>query len=407
MKSIPANSARLAIQRRIAERGRITFAEFMELALYHPIGGYYRKSGRISAQGDFYTSPSLHPAFGALLAISLRSMWQRLGEPRRFDVIELGAGSGLLGRDILRYARHLGESFAQALRYVSLDRAFGPGADRFNPETLVRPVTGCVLSNELLDAFPVHRFEVREGRLREIYVTLDDGEFAEVLDSPSTPDIECALAEVLPGLPDGYRGEVNLGLAPWAARVRQLLERGFVVTIDFGHDARTLYQPGRERGTLRCYYRHTLSANPFQHIGDQDIAAHVDFTALSRALEHQGLHSLGVVTQHEFLNTLGFHSFFARIGRDLPADRALGSNRRAMLDLVQPDGFGEFLVDIHATHPDLVSSLGQLYDSAETVAQHAPLPLLDRDPDRMDLLDASPSSGYEFSLSWEELVSPD
>ena len=179
-------NAEAEIHRLIATRGRITFAEFMEVALYHPGGGYYTSGDRVGASGDYYTSPSVHPAFGALLAVQLFQMWQLLGRPESFTVAEAGAGNGLLGRDIANSAADLPVPFRQALRYVCIDRRASAGLEAgldgvsrvcANGVPL-RGVVGCVLSNELLDAMPVHQVTCEDGELKELYVVARDGELA-------------------------------------------------------------------------------------------------------------------------------------------------------------------------------------------------------------------------------------
>ena len=192
-----ADGALGTIQNLIHEKGRITFADFMEAALYHPDGGYYT-SAENRVGRDFYTAPAAHPAFGALLSVQLEQLWRAMGAPSPFYVIEVGAGTGVLARDILAYSAQLSEEFRRALEYVAVDyqQPEDPGGAQWVKAggLPLSDVEGCVLSNELLDALPVHRFEVRGGRVLEVYVTLQDGELVETLDEPSTPEIERRLA---------------------------------------------------------------------------------------------------------------------------------------------------------------------------------------------------------------------
>ena len=258
------------IERLIAEHGRITFARFMELALYGP-GGYY-VSGDRSRTGDYYTAPVAHPAFGALLAVQVRQLWELMGSPSRFHVVEVGAGGCQLAQSFLDYASSLSPAFARALEYVAVDCSIAGTADvRLQPVRgfglPFRGVEGCVLSNELPDAFPVHRFAIRDGRALEVYVTLEDGRLGEVLDEPSTPRIEQRLSGLGLELADGFRGEVNLALDDWMEEASRGLARGLVLTIDYGHEARDLYSAQRSGGTLRCYYDHTLQGDPYRRVG--------------------------------------------------------------------------------------------------------------------------------------------
>ena len=160
-------NAESEIRRRVAESGRITFAEFMRIALYHPKGGYYSDASPFGAEGDYYTSPLVHPAFGASIAIALFRMWKVLEEPSPFWAIELGSGRGVLAQDALSFAKELGPKFNEALRYVALERyaigrqrtnASGEAVHRVMTDGLpIKDATGCIFSNELLDAFPVRR----------------------------------------------------------------------------------------------------------------------------------------------------------------------------------------------------------------------------------------------------------
>ncbi|NQU96860.1 MAG: SAM-dependent methyltransferase, partial [Chloroflexi bacterium] len=237
-----------ALRERIRAAGRITFAGFMEAALYAPSGGYYNRPKRIAAAGDFFTSPSAHPAFGALICAQLREMARLLDDPDPFTVLEMGAGDGTLARDIAAYAPRLDPGFAARLRHVAIDRAgggrdvprspAGPGPEAVRAAGLpIRGAVGCVLSNELLDSFPVHRFVIRDGVVRELYIALDGDRLVQEEGPPSTPAIEARLESAGRQLPDGYHGEVNLRLDAWAEDVSGALDRGFVLTVDYGHSA--------------------------------------------------------------------------------------------------------------------------------------------------------------------------
>ena len=343
------NAVESQVRRAIQREGAITFARYMETALYAP-GGYYASRQSVGASGDFYTSPAAHPLFGALIALQLEQMWGLLGRPSAFWAVEAGAGVGLLARAVLEQAQRLDAGFARALRYAALDLGPAPHDDgrvrtvkaRGLP---LRGVVGCVLSNELLDSFPVHRFQVEGGRVREVYVTLRDGVYAETLGEPSTPRLAARLPDALP---DGFRGEVNLALEGWTDAVAQALERGFVLTVDYGDTARGLYAAPRAGGTLRCTYRHAPAAGPYARMGEQDITAHVDFTALADAGERRGLVPLGYTTQARFLENLGARSFLralaARSRSECMPQREYLANRMGMLDLLRPEGLGGFKV---------------------------------------------------------------
>ena len=244
--------------------GPITFARFMELALYHPTLGYYSSGPEpIGAKGDFYTSPGAHPAFGALLAIQLADIWDKLGNPTPFYAVELGAGSGLLASDILEFAPHLSPAFSDSLRYVTIDRRPVNRTANANPvishSLPIRNLIGCILSNEYVDAMPVHLVVMRDGELKEVYVGIEDDTLAQIIDEPSTPLLPQRLADLNITLREGQYAEINLGIDALARSLSQSLQSGYVLTIDYGHPARDLYSPSRASGTLACHYRHSLN----------------------------------------------------------------------------------------------------------------------------------------------------
>ena len=356
----------------IQRDGRITFARFMEACLYSPRGGFYSaRDSRVSAH--FGTSSTSHPVFGALIARQLEQMWQLLGEPPVFHVIEVGSGDGALARSITDAALLLNPRFSRAIYYVGLDYEPGwpqfPGGpfdsregtgeaiapneqDMFSAVQRVRAeglgafrnVVGCILCNELIDNIPVHRFAIEVGRVKEIFVTLEGGDFVEVLDEPSTRRIKERLAGLALALPDGYRGEVNLAMEDWVGQVCGALQRGFVLTIDYGELASELYSPENAQGTVVCFNRHTIGSDPYRDIGQQDITCQVDFTSLMELGERHGLDTVGYARQRRFLANLGFHEFLDALEtQGLSAARAELS-RMAMMTLVDPGEYGDFKV---------------------------------------------------------------
>ena len=372
------------IRELIQQNGRITFAQFMQTCLYSPNGGFYSaRDGRINAH--FGTSSSSHPVFGALIARQLEQMWRLLGEPPVFHAIEVGSGDGLLAQSILDACVREAPQFAEALRYVAAD--YQPGlqphdgapdvphgvSDRATPGSLgpipriqrvkteglgaFRNVVGCILCNELIDNFPVHRFAIQHGRVKEVYVTFEDGNLAEVLDDPSTPRIEERLTSLDLTLPDMYRGEVNLAMENWIAEISRTLDRGFVLTIDYGELASDLYSPDNAQGTLVCFDRHAIGSDPYQRIGQQDITCQVDFTTLMGLGERHGLAMVGYARQSEFLENLGFSSSLDALDtQGLSAARA-ELNRIAMMTLVDPAEYGDFKVLAQAKGVALNSNL--------------------------------------------------
>ena len=374
--------AELEIRTRIGKQGRITFAEFMEIALYHPTGGYYAEGA--GAEDDYFTSPAAHPVFGALIALQFKRMWEVMGRPVRFHVVEMGAGAGVLARDVIEFAANLPGEFARSLRYIGLERR-GP-AGRSEASTVswqsvvatadslpVSGVAGCFFSNELIDAFPAHRFRLQQGNLAEIYVALDEqSRFVEILDEPSTPLLGRRLEAMEQPRPDDLQGEVRLNLEPWLKQVSDALTRGFVVTVDYGHEGGDLYSNIRRGGTLRTYYRHTEGGDPYQHIGRQDITAHVDFTALASTGSKLGLTPVALLSQADFLGALGHQRMVERVRAMNVSHRERDANMMGMNQLVSLEGLGAFKVLIQQRGTG-VTDVAQLAPVAEPTAPEVPL----------------------------------
>ena len=354
----------------IQKDGRITFARFMEAGLYSPRGGFYSARGnRISAH--FGTSATSHPVFGALIARQLEQMWRILGNPTVFHVIEVGSGDGVLAQAIVDACRRTAPRFAQALCYVAAD--YQPGSRQDAPSGIhrvktegiraFRNVVGCILCNELIDNFPVHRFIIQDGRVKEVFVTLSGGNLAEVLDEPSTPGIEKRLTGLGLSLPEGYRGEVNLAMEDWTSQLSITLDRGFVLTIDYGEPAADLYSPRNAQGTLMCYRRHLAGNDPYQHIGQQDITCLVDFTSLMRAGEGHGLATVGYALQSQFLTNLGFYPLLDAVQPQGRSAARTELSRIAMMTLVDPNEYGDFKVLAQAKGVELGTELLGFNDS--------------------------------------------
>ena len=403
------------IHNRIGEHGRITFAKFMEIALFWPTGGYYSRQHNIGPTGDFYTGPKAHPAFGALLSIQLLQMWQLLDRPSPFWVIEMGANDGLLARDIISYCAYLPPDFRDCIRYMCLDRSSRQGLDEeasyrelpsiqrvtasFAP---LRNVIGCFLSNELMDSFPVHRVTMVDGHLQEVYVALQDGKLVEQVDAPSTPALEEQLSSVGVKLPEGFKAEVNLALPPCMDDVGAALAKGFVVTVDYGGHAEEIYSRQDGRSTLSCYYQHTQVNDPYQRIGRQDITAHVDFTSLVLQGRRRGLEALGYVAQAQFLKALGLSQLLRRLRIEGLGQREVDVNSMGMLDLVRPGGMGDFKVLVQGKNVGAPSLWGlQPSADAASILDHLPIPL--RAAEHTPLLEGRyPHDSYEWGYNSTE-----
>ena len=346
-----ATPARQIVESEIRTQDPITFARFMEIALYGE-HGYYTNAPNTGS--DYATSPQMHPAFGSLIASWMFKAWEALGEPEEFDVVEIGAGDGGLARDVLDAVFGVDERsrFASALRYRPYDlkpRGSVSGTDELSA---LEPIVGCVISNELLDAFPCHVFTIRDGAVLESYVGLDaDSELVFLCGEVSSVEIEDRVGPFARELPDGYRGEVNLRIADWASNVAQFLKSGYVLTIDYGYEREALFHPHRAEGSLRCYRDHVLGQNPFRDVGLQDITAHVDFTAVDEELRKFGFERLTPLrTQRDFLFDLGIGEYVRQVRQQLarPRDESysyqLMTELRSMNALVDPRGLGGFKV---------------------------------------------------------------
>jgi len=345
-----------AIASEIGRYGPISFARFMELALYHPQFGYYTRPSdpgaeRIGWNGDFYTSSDVHPILGQAMARQAAQIDALLGYPDPFMIVEMGPGKGLLAKHLLSHCQLMSKSLAQRLRYVLIEcspamralqqeqltpwlRHSGPVSWLENISSLAPgSITGLMFSNELPDAFPVHRVEKVGHGLKEIFVEVRDGRFVECLRDLSTPAIEDYFRDLQVELPEGYRTEINLRAPVWMRQVAASMNRGVVITIDYGHSAEDLYGPQRSKGTLLCYRSQMASEDPFVRVGLQDMTAHVDFTTLATAGEEAGLSVTGFTNQMSFLMGLGVEDMIAQLAPETP-------EFRAALHLLKPEGMG-------------------------------------------------------------------
>lgn len=345
-----------AIASEIAQLGPIPFVRFMDLALYHPQFGYYMRppdegTERIGWSGDFYTSSDVHSILGQALAKQARQIDALLGHPTPFTVVEMGAGKGLLARDFLQAILVGQDSLSERLRYVLIERSpamqdlqrknLAPWLNKPGLVTWVenldslapQSVTGLFFSNELVDAFPIHRIQIGGGQAQELFVDYRDGKFVEVLKPLSTPQLAAYLRRLKLTLSEGYRTEINLVALEWMSQVAEALDRGIVLTIDYGHTAQDLYGPDRPCGTFLCYYHQMASDNPFERIGLQDMTAHVDFSSLATAGQDAGLSVTGFTNQMSFLMGLGIEDLIAQLEPESP-------EFRAAIHLLKPDGMG-------------------------------------------------------------------
>ncbi len=463
---------RIQIARRIQQspQQRISFAEYMDQVLYDPDLGYYASQvTQIGAAGDYVTSSTLSSDFAQLLATQFQQLWTVLDRPVPFCLVEMGAGQGILAADLLNHVQDRYPEFWQALQYGIIERS--PALIQLQHTRLdsipapphgvqwltwdqipSHSITGCFFSNELVDAFPVHRVQIQDRHLHEIYVTLADPkpsegsqtkasetEGSQVIRSQikesqtkesqtkgfqtkgfqtegfqtkasqtqksqtkgsqtirsqaeesqtkvsqieasqteGSQDLECPQVEDLPqfqdtladpsdprllsylqdlgisidseAYPDGYRSEINLAAIDWIQTVADRLQRGYVLTIDYGYPAQRYYHPSRSQGTLLCYRRHLSGDTPYQALGQQDLTTHVNFTALEYYGHQAGLISIGFTDQTQFLSKLGLLDRLAHLNdRDPVSITEILQRRQALHFLIDPLGLGGFGVLIQA-----------------------------------------------------------
>ncbi|HIE64556.1 MAG: SAM-dependent methyltransferase [Nitrospira sp.] len=349
-----------AIREEITRKGPIPFMRYMEMALYHPRYGYYASPGeKIGWKGDYYTSSSVHPVFGELIAkqvLQMRAVCARgdASNPEEiFTLVEMGAGKGTLCFDILNTIRREAPAVFEHLDYVIIEesrwlrdkqaeslRPIFSGRIRWE-EKIPSNLVGLVLSNELLDAFPVHRLRVEGESIEEIYVDWENSGFVEVLRPPSSPRLQNYVRRLSVRFDRSTELEVNLQARDWMRQVGRALSRGFVMTIDYGYPEEELYSPRRPKGTFLCYHQHKTNEDPYVRVGEQDMTAHVDFTSLKQCGEEVGLRCLGFTDQCHFLMGLGISEKMAG-----PADRMDQSTEAretflAMKRLMAPEQMGK------------------------------------------------------------------
>jgi SAM-dependent MidA family methyltransferase len=352
-----------SIRDEIRARGPITFARFMDRALYEPGHGYYRRTdagpGR---RGDFLTAPEAHPIFGAVVGRLVEQAWDALGRPDPFTVTEPGAGTGALAAGLLGGLRDLGSPLAAAVRYRPIEvepARLAALRDRLAALGLAGALTddpprdgeaGAVVANEVVDALPVHRVVGRPaapGGIGELLVGLDgDGRFTAVEAEPTTPALAARLSAEGVTLADGQVTELCLGIDDWLGGATRHLGAGILVLIDYAEEPVALHDPDRHpTGTLRAFAAHAVGSDPFGHVGRQDLTATVDLAAVRAAAARAGLDPLGETTQAELVAALGTgeltQAYLRREGAGLQDALEL---RSALARLLDPRGMGAFRV---------------------------------------------------------------
>jgi SAM-dependent MidA family methyltransferase len=384
---------RQKIEEEIHERGPMPFSRYMELCLYDPELGYYSRNAEVFGKaGDFYTSSDVHAVFGRLMARQFDEMWRVLGSPRQIEILELGAGRGLFAQDVLDWSEKKFPDFFGALHYrlvetspalrkrlqTTVARRFATGKaslgsgdssatqesapsvapnDVVFPRALAPEVPVIVFANEFFDALPV---EVLSSQ-GELHIAEVDGRLIESWNSPSTQALEF-LDRYSVHPEAGERIEAPLIAQRYMSQIASMVRRGLIIAMDYGYIRQELLA-GRYRGTITAYRQHSVSANPYEAPGEQDITAHVNFTALTAAAEHSGMQVQPLVTQSQFLLGIGEPNQFADAFEDchLPQERAKVALQ--LKHLVTPSGMGEtfhVLIASKDINTDQVSRLSGL-----------------------------------------------
>jgi len=385
------------IVQEIREHGPMPFARYMEVCLYHPVLGYYSRNAEpFGKAGDFYTSSDVHAVFGRLLARQFEEIWRALGAPNRIEILELGPGRGLFAQDVLDWSEKKFPGFFEALHYslaeqspglrqkleATLERHFqtakasladGSGYDHAKgigkSKTSVVPndiatarglapeVPIIIFANEFFDALPVEVLS-QQGQL---FISEKNGQLFEVWHPPSPEAMEF-LHRYGVHPEAGERVEASLIALRYISNIAAAINRGVIIAIDYGY-TRQEQIAGRHRGTIAAYRQHSVSTNPYEAPGEQDITAHVNFTALTAAAEAQGMEVQPLVTQSQFLMGIGEHNQFADVFEDcrLPQERAKAALQ--LKHLVTPAGVGETfhaLIASKGIEPEKVSALSGL-----------------------------------------------
>lgn len=305
------------IMQLIKSNGAITFRHYMQLALYHPQLGYYAQKNkqRVGKQGDFITSVSVGQCFGILLARRIISYWKEQEQPSDFHIIEPGAHDGALCADILSEIQTAAPQLYKKLHYHLIETTSAlqsaqknkltppfPGKTTTHSSLSQISVThGAIISNELLDAFPVELIRFEQGQWKQLFVNIEDNQLSFIAESLIDQSLENFCSSLGNNFPDGYTTEYNPGIEAFTADCSKTLSSGLFITIDYGHESEELYHPARHTGTLQTYHQHQKADNPLLNPGEIDITTHIDFTRLIHCSETEGFTFSELTMQSSYL----------------------------------------------------------------------------------------------------------
>ncbi len=356
---------------RLARAGQMTFREFMQAALYDAELGYYNTERlKIGVAGDYYTSSNVHPAFGAILAQTFIELWQQLDHKKSYLLVEMGAGTGQLAFDVLTALRHDQAAVFQEIVYTIVEQSPVMQArqrEKLKPfegkvrwrefqELELEPITGIAFSNEFVDALPVHRIRFSRNGMEEQFVTLEknpsenhsaiekekdseEKKLAFVWRTLSNTQLAAYIKRTGFRFFEGQVIEINLDAIEWLKKMCAVMEKGFLITIDYGDLAAHLYSPDRREGTLRCFYKHTMTEALLERVGEQDITASVNFSALIDYGEDFGFTKVSYERQTNFLFRQGLIERIAAMEDAGTIDNL--KDRLAIKNLLVPGGVSD------------------------------------------------------------------
>ena len=275
--------------------------------------------------------------------------------PNKFQIVELGCSTGILAETIYSYSKSISLDFANSIQYIGVDRTLNKKTDFNSIKSNLIPlknISGCIISNELIDSFPFHRFKIINNEVKEIYVTIKNNKLISILDQPSSKKINQKLSQLKFQLPNNFEGEIFLEIDNFFNSITQSLKKGFIVTVDYGEERENLYI-NQSRGTMQTYFKHTSGASPFQRIGEQDITANIDFSYLIEAGLLNQIRPVSLCSQKEFLEIFGIKKWIENIQNSKLEQSKKQINLINIKKLINNQGLGNFKILIQEKNTNI------------------------------------------------------
>lgn len=275
--------------------------------------------------------------------------------PNKFQIVELGCSTGILAETIYSYSKSISLDFANSIQYIGVDRTLNKKTDFNSIKSNLIPlknISGCIISNELIDSFPFHRFKIINNEVKEIYVTIKNNKLISILDQPSSKKINQKLSQLKFQLPNNFEGEIFLEIDNLFNSITQSLKKGFIVTVDYGEERENLYV-NQSRGTMQTYFKHTSGASPFQRIGEQDITANIDFSYLIEAGLLNQIRPVSLCSQKEFLEIFGIKKWIENIQNSKLEQSKKQINLINIKKLINNQGLGNFKILIQEKNTNI------------------------------------------------------